>query len=337
MKNKVIVAMLLLCTLHLQAQRVAVLEFSAGAGISQSDVESISSIFSTYFSPRGYTLVERSQINNAIREQNFQRGNYTGEQIAQLGRVLGVSHIVVGDVTYAVKEYNVDVRMVNAETGEIIAKDGITWREGSSYRETLRVLAERLAAMVPEPVVAVEPVVEVKPAKPQKENARFYPTEPSLRFTTGVPLYFALSYDYQLTPSLMVGAGAGIYDVECHETTYYSSGRSPYDYYYISGRLGVPVFAEAELRTPRYGWSLFLNAQIGYIIHTKHNHTDIDRWGNEKTSIYNHLFAQLTAGVSYQHLNFGIGWAPTSPQEIIIALQVSYNLPVRIIRKAFFD
>lgn len=73
------------------AQRISVLEFNAGAGISQADVEGISAIFNTYFTPAGYTLVERTQIDRVIDEQNFQRGSITQSQMVRIGQMTSTS------------------------------------------------------------------------------------------------------------------------------------------------------------------------------------------------------------------------------------------------------
>lgn len=73
------------------AQRVAVLELNAGTGISQADVEGISAIFNTYFTPAGYTLVERTQIDRVIDEQNFQRGSITQSQMVRIGQMTSTS------------------------------------------------------------------------------------------------------------------------------------------------------------------------------------------------------------------------------------------------------
>lgn len=130
------------------AQRVAVLEFNAGAGISQADVEGISAIFNTYFTPAGYTLVERTQIDRVIDEQNFQRGSITQSQMVRIGQILNVSKVVIGDVNYVMNQYNVDVRVVNVESGTIAAMDGVTWTPGSSYRTMMSELAAQLASKI---------------------------------------------------------------------------------------------------------------------------------------------------------------------------------------------
>lgn len=130
------------------AQRVAVLDFNAGTGVSQADVDGISSIFNTYFSPDGYTLVERTSIDRVIDEQNFQRGKMTQSQMVRVGEILNVSKVVIGDVNIVMGQYNIDVRVVNVESGTISAKDGVTWSPGSSYRTMMSGLASRLANQI---------------------------------------------------------------------------------------------------------------------------------------------------------------------------------------------
>lgn len=159
MKKLIHSALLCLFVLSANAQRIAVLDFNAGAGISQSDVDGISAIFNTYFSPEGYTLVERTRIDRIIDEQGFQRGRFTQDQMVRIGELLNVSRVVVGDINYAFKQYNVDVRVVNVESATIAAKAGVTWEQGASYREMMKSLATDLAnqvAILPQPTAPVE-------------------------------------------------------------------------------------------------------------------------------------------------------------------------------------
>lgn len=130
------------------AQRIAVVDFNAGVGISQQDVDGISAIFGTYFSPRGYTIVERTTIDRVIDEQQFQRGKITEQQMVRIGKILNVSKIVIGDVNIVSGEYNIDVRVVNVESGTIAAKDGATWGRGNSYRDLMKGIATRLSSQI---------------------------------------------------------------------------------------------------------------------------------------------------------------------------------------------
>lgn len=146
---KKLISFLLMCivALSMNAQRCAVLEFKAGAGISQADVDGISAIFITYFRPAGYTMVERTQIDKAIDEQGFQRSIMSESQMVRIGQILNVSKIVVGDVNVVMGQYNVDVRVINVESGTIAATEGATFA-GTSYRTTMQSIAQKLAAKI---------------------------------------------------------------------------------------------------------------------------------------------------------------------------------------------
>lgn len=136
-----------LLAMVMNAQRCAVLEFKAGVGISQSDVDGISAIFITYFQPAGYTMVERTQIDKVIEEQGFQRTNMTQSQMVRVGQILNVSKIVVGDINVVMGQYNVDARVINVESGTIAATEGATF-SGESYRTTMQNIAQKLAGKI---------------------------------------------------------------------------------------------------------------------------------------------------------------------------------------------
>ncbi|MBE6176000.1 MAG: DUF1566 domain-containing protein [Rikenellaceae bacterium] len=148
MKKIISFLIVLMMGTSVSAQRIAVLDFNAGTGVSQADVDGISAIFNTYFSPKGYTLVERTSIDRVIDEQNFQRGKMTQLQMVRVGEILNVSNVVIGDVNVVMGQYNVDVRVVNVESGTISAKDGATWSPSSSYRTMMSGLASRLANQI---------------------------------------------------------------------------------------------------------------------------------------------------------------------------------------------
>ena len=151
----------LLCLLAVSAmaQRAAVMEFKAGVGISQADVDGLSAIFITYFRPAGYTMVERTQIDRVIDEQGFQRSSLTEDQMVRIGEILNVSKIVLGDVNIARGQYNVDVRVVNVEGGTIAAAEGAAF-EGSSYREHMKSIAQKLAGKI---AISAGPTVSAQP------------------------------------------------------------------------------------------------------------------------------------------------------------------------------
>ena len=146
---KKLFSLCLICLLAMSAiaQRAAVMEFKAGVGISQADVDGLSGIFITYFRPAGYTMIERTQIDRIIDEQQFQRSSLTESQMVRIGELLNLSKIVIGDVNIVMGQYNVDVRVINVESGTIAATEGATFA-GASYRETMKSLAQKLAGQI---------------------------------------------------------------------------------------------------------------------------------------------------------------------------------------------
>lgn len=139
-----LIAMLVL-TSSAFAQRIAVLNFNAGAGVTQMEVDGLSSIFNTYFDPKGAEIVERTSVDKILQEQKFQKSRFTNTDMVALGEILNVSLIVVGDVNVVMEQYNIDVRVVNVQTGTIVAKDGASFSKEGSYRNMMRELSERLS------------------------------------------------------------------------------------------------------------------------------------------------------------------------------------------------
>ena len=147
MKKLFSLCLICLLAVSAMAQRAAVMEFKAGVGISQADVDGLSGIFTTYFRPSGYTMIERTQIDRIIDEQQLQRSSLTESQMVRIGELLNLSKIVIGDVNIVMGQYNVDVRVINVESGTIAATEGATFA-GSSYREGMKNLAQKLAAQI---------------------------------------------------------------------------------------------------------------------------------------------------------------------------------------------
>ena len=148
MKKFGIIVLMMLVSLSVTfAQKIAVLDFKAGVGITQIDVDGLSSTFVTYFNPRGYQLVERSQINQVIEEQGFQKTTLTESQMVRLGQIMNLSKIVVGDVNIVGGSPNLDVRVIDVQSGEVTGRDGATFA-WTNYRTTMQQLAEKVAGQI---------------------------------------------------------------------------------------------------------------------------------------------------------------------------------------------
>lgn len=224
-----LVALLTLSHNAMAERKIGIIDFKAGVGIMQSDVDGISAIFTTYFSPQNYVLVERTQIEQIIEEQGFQRTKLTQREMVRIGRILNLQYIVVGDVNVVSGLYNLDARVVDVESGSIIAKDGASWEKGTSYRTLMRDVATRLATNMPiieeKPIVTpIDTVVIVKKdtvirkeRKPRKVLKPITPGyEQSIEGYGGINGAIngggGISYigGYRLNNTLFLGAGIGI-------------------------------------------------------------------------------------------------------------------------------
>lgn len=103
---------------------VAVLDFTSfmmgegGASIQLG--KAISAMLVTEFSNReGIRIIERQRINELIREQDL---NYSGrvDEAIELGRMLGMQYVLLGQVTSIADNLRMDIRAVDVETSEIL-------------------------------------------------------------------------------------------------------------------------------------------------------------------------------------------------------------------------
>lgn len=53
------------------AQRIAIFDFNAGTGVTQDEVDGLSAIFNTYFSPKGAQIIERTRVDRLVQDKNF--------------------------------------------------------------------------------------------------------------------------------------------------------------------------------------------------------------------------------------------------------------------------
>ena len=157
MKKLLLIFLLLAGTAVCQAQpRIAVLEFKAGVGLSQSDVNGLAGIFSTYLiDTRQFQVVERVQIDRIVSEQNLQLSSLTESQTVEIGRLLNVRYVVVGDVNLVMGQYTIAVRLLDAQTATGIASAAGQWKSGDTYLNIMKNLVDELVGKISaEPMTA---------------------------------------------------------------------------------------------------------------------------------------------------------------------------------------
>ena len=171
-KISLIIMLLLAFTMTATAQnkkmKIAVMDFKAGVCVNAAEVEGLSDmLINTLYESGKFSIVERSQINQVLKEQKFQASELTNEQLAEVGRILGVESVLIGTVNFLAEhknpdgsmtgEYNVDVRAVDVESGEVVTTAGATKSSGSTYRSMMEKIGCQLAKnlMEEEPEVVV--------------------------------------------------------------------------------------------------------------------------------------------------------------------------------------
>ncbi len=163
--------------------------------------------------------------------------------------------------------------------------------------------------------------------KTAKVTPLYRPMGNDIRIAIGGPVILGVEYNRWIKPWLMVGAGTGYGMVRCIETVNAPAYTSYYSGYYNLAKLeivsrpgyGIPFYVEAELRTPKYKWSAFLNFKMGYGVGVKHYGTfkegelycGQDENNNPVYGEVNYdwkpFFMLATAGFGYKRFSMGIG------------------------------
>ena len=172
MKKISLIIMLLMAfamtaTAQNKKMKIAVMDFKAGVGVNANEVEGLSDmLINTLFETKKFDIVERSQLNEVLKEQKLQ-GELTVQQCVQVGRILGVESVLIVTVNFLAEhknldgsmtgEYNVDIRAVSVESGQILTTAGAA----KSYSSTYRALMERIARQLAENLMDEKPEVIV--------------------------------------------------------------------------------------------------------------------------------------------------------------------------------
>lgn len=182
-----LLAFAMVATAQNKKMKIAVMDFKAGVGVNANEVEGLSDmLINTLYESGKFSIVERSQINQVLKEQKFQASELTNEQLAQVGRILGVESVLIGTVNFLAEhknldgsmtgEYNVDVRAVDVESGEVVTTAGAAKSSGSTYRAMMERIGRQLAAnlMDEEPVLVRQGLITKSDSKDIYGNYVYY-------------------------------------------------------------------------------------------------------------------------------------------------------------------
>ncbi len=100
---------------------VAVLDFQAN-GISQSDVMTLTDRLRSKLSLRGdFEVVERGSMEGILLDHDFTLSGCTSAECAvEVGKLLGVTHMIAGNIGKIGSMFTIDLRVVSVASGEIV-------------------------------------------------------------------------------------------------------------------------------------------------------------------------------------------------------------------------
>jgi len=104
-------------------EHVAILKFE-GSGMSQVDAANITDRFSYELSKTNkFTLIERELLNQIIEEQKTQLSGCVADECAvEVGRLSGARMVIAGKVSKTFGLHSISARLIDVETGEIVAQ-----------------------------------------------------------------------------------------------------------------------------------------------------------------------------------------------------------------------
>ncbi|MEA3287924.1 MAG: CsgG/HfaB family protein [Candidatus Marinimicrobia bacterium] len=117
------------CLQDKKLETVAVLNF-LGRGVSNIEAELLTDRFSTTLAQtKALQLVERNEMDNILKEQDFQSSGCTDASCAvEIGKMLNVEYMISGSIGKLGSTYTIDIKMFSVESGENANAIGQTYR-----------------------------------------------------------------------------------------------------------------------------------------------------------------------------------------------------------------
>jgi len=155
----------------------AVLDLEAREGVSTGIALMLSDYLRTQLvNSNRYTIVTRENMEQILREQQFQlAGCTTQECIVQMGQLLGVRKMFSGSIGKFGTTYLINMKIMDVESGKIdkAESDQCSRFGEDAVIESLRKIANRITSAAPAPAAKKEPQ---KPAEKPKPAPAEQPT-----------------------------------------------------------------------------------------------------------------------------------------------------------------
>ena len=115
-----IIAILSHGNLNAKEISIAILELT-GNGLTKNELSGLTNrLQSEIFKTEKFSIIERAQINEILKEQGFQQSGCTNTECAvEIGQVIGVNKIILGSIDKIANIYALNLRIVDVATAKI--------------------------------------------------------------------------------------------------------------------------------------------------------------------------------------------------------------------------
>jgi TolB-like protein len=141
MQKSMVVLFFLFCGIASAADLIAVNNLKA-IGVTENEALSLTDALRSELGKSGkYQVMERSQMDEILKEQGFQRSGACDEASCaiEMGKILAVNYMVMGTIGMVGKTYTLSVRFVEVGTGKIL-KDFTEYHKGTADELLTRVI-----------------------------------------------------------------------------------------------------------------------------------------------------------------------------------------------------
>jgi len=130
-------------------------------GVSETVTATTTDIFRReLFNTRRFTVIERSKMEEILREQAFQQTGATEtQQAADIGRILGVEKVIAGSLSRLGNKFIIDIRFIDVEKGEIELAESV---DSDAREEALPAAIRAMALSIASKIPFVGRVVQVE-------------------------------------------------------------------------------------------------------------------------------------------------------------------------------
>lgn len=328
MKKMMLFLALLLMIGQISAQnkkvKVAVMDFKNGVGVEKKEVMGLSDILiNSLYETGKFSIIERSQLDKVFKELDFQASELSNEQLAQVGRILGVNSILVGTVNFIAStkspdgsyygEYNVDVRAVDVESGKIVTTAGATKKSSQTYREMMKKISRQLAknladekeadfetAHFREKGFVIRPEIGWSFAEKERWSAAHAVRGLSAQFSIG----------YQAGPHLFLGVVGG-YGGVCKDGSEKMA------------RINPTIGGDIRWYLIDHEYSFLIDVRGGWGKRKINNYSF--HYYYYYDNLYNLYFLQISGGFALGNVEISAGWHSTFHSASSININLSYR------------